>query len=91
MDLVRGAPGLRYVFSPSQHAKKRREMFLIMTEGGVLVRPSRGQFENVPNGTSLISQKDVFMESAGAKSVSNGMHPENDIVIGRAPIFSSEQ
>ena len=57
MVLVRGAPGLRYVFSPSQHAMKRREMLLIMTEGGVLVRPSRGQFETVPNGTLLIFAK----------------------------------
>ena len=57
MDLVRGAPGLRYVFSPSQHAKERREMLLIMTEGGVLVCPSRGQFETVPNATFLIFAK----------------------------------
>ena len=54
---MRGAPGLRYVFSPSQHAKERREMLLIMTEGGVLVCPSRGQFETVPNATFLIFAK----------------------------------
>ena len=54
---MRGAPGLRYVFSPSQHAKERREMLLIMTEGGVLVRPSQGQFKTVPNATFLIFAK----------------------------------
>ena len=71
MDLVRGAPGLRYVFSPSQHAKKRREMLLIMTEVGVVVRPSRGQFDYVPNGTLLIfSEGRLYIWNALVRKVS---------------------
>ena len=38
-------------------------------------------------GPCSFSQKDVFMERTGAKSVSNGTHPEKDIVMvmGRPP------
>ena len=48
---------MRCIFLPSQHAVKRREVLLIITKVGVLVRPSRGQFDYVPNGTLLIFTK----------------------------------
>ena len=38
-------------------------------------------------GPCSFSQKDIFMERSSVESVSNGMHPEKNIIMGRAPGF----